>query len=136
MKFEKKLSVRKLTAIVLMFLGITQITVGIYLNTEITSSIGWGFLCVGFAQLIKLIRICSSEERKQQLKIKETDERNLMIQYKALNYAVSIFIVIISCAVIVLSFLRMEREIYTLSCILLLLCILYFPIHLILSKKY
>lgn len=136
MNFEKKLLVRKITAVTLGVLGIVQIAVGLYSYTEITTSIGFGLFCVGFARLIKLLRISSSSEKKKQLKIKETDERNLMIQYKALNYAVSIFIVIISGAVIVLSFLHMEQEIYTLSCVLLLLCVLYLPIYLILSKKY
>ena len=136
MEFQKKLKIRRNTAIVYLILGIALIFCGCWIENEFLSPLGAMFLCIGSARLAQLRRITRSEESLKQREIAETDERNVMLWTQARSLACSLYIFAACIAVIVLHLAGMKEIAQCISWCVLGFVLIYWGCYWWVSRKY
>lgn len=110
MEFKKKLKKRLYIAIVYTVLGLLMITSTFIIQTDdFISSFGFALFLMGIARIRNYFIITRNEETIKKREIAETDERNILIMHKAKSAAFSVYVLLSSLAVIVLSFLNMHE---------------------------
>ena len=100
------------------------------------SGMGGGMIGVGIAQLIRFRRAEKDQQYREEQEIKASDERNLFIQCKAWQWAVTLYIIISGVAVVVLKILGQEQLSMAASFSICGLVLLYWVCWLVLQKKY
>lgn len=97
---------------------------------------GGGFLGVGIAQLIRLMRYRKDPEYREKVDVKYSDERNKFLASKAWIAAVTMYILLNGAAVIVLRILGYEQYSLWAAWNVCALLVLYWLSYLWASKKY
>lgn len=137
MEFKKKLKTRLYTAIIYVVLGLLMIISSFIFKdaNSFVSSFGFALFIVGIVRLRNYFIITKSEESIKKQEIAETDERNLSILHKARSTTFSIYVLIMSLAVIVLSFLGFHTVAMWISLSIWLLIAIYWICYFIYRKK-
>ena len=137
MDYKKKLKSRFNIAIIYMVLGAIMIASTFITKTEndFISSFGFAIVIMGIVR-IRNYRMITKDEgtiRKQQ--IIETDERTVSIIHKAKSTAFSIYTLVLSAAVIILSLFNMHEIAKWIAFSVLLLMAIYWICYCVYQKK-
>lgn len=103
---------------------------------EYWASMGFALLAVGSLQLLKWHRINKNPAYKECMEIQAGDERNIFIHGKAWSWAGSLFVILVSLAVIVLRAFGEEFWSLAAAYAVCLMLILYWGSYWVLQKKY
>ena len=138
MNFKRKLKARLITGIVFFALGVLMIISAIITKTSnnFVSSFGLALVVIGIARTRKYFTISRSEERIKNLEILETDERNVEIMHKSKSAAFIIYVIVMSVAVIILSFLNMNDVSKWFSLSIFVLVAIYWICYFVNQKRF
>lgn len=111
MEFRKKLKSRFYTAVIYVIFGICVLIATFLFDSDndFTSSFAFAMIIIGVVRIRNYFLITKNEDTIKKQQIIETDERNILIRYKAKSAAFSVYILLSSIAVCVLSFLNMHE---------------------------
>ena len=137
MDFKDKLKTRLYLALAYIVSGLTMIVVFNVMENgnEYLSTLGLILVVLGIARLVRYLRITKTEERMKKQEIRETDERNVAIVYKAKNAAFNVFVIGVSIAIIVLNFLKLTAYMQVLFYVLCALLAIYWVSYFIIAKR-
>ncbi len=129
--------VRMLASIVEVIVGATLFVCG-YLNLvdEFWSGFGVAMLVVGTLFLVRNIKYHRNEKYREEIDIKNTDERNKFISIKAWSWAGYLFVIIAAVGTIAFRLAGKEDLSMLASGSICLVICLYWISYMILRKKY
>jgi len=137
MSFASKMKTRRNLAILYIVLGAVMVAGAAIVKTEndFLSSFGLILAVMGLARFRQYRRITRNEESLREQEIRETDERNVMLIHKARSLTFSLYVLISSVAVIVLSLLDLHTQAQIIGYSVLLLVAIYWITYFILKKR-
>ena len=100
------------------------------------SGMGGGFLGVGIARLVRVIRYHNDEEYREKMDVQAKDERNLFLIGKAWSWAGSLYVILSGIAVIVLKIAGYDELSTWAAYSACLMLLLYWLSYLWLRRKY
>ncbi|MBE6622805.1 MAG: hypothetical protein E7621_01230 [Ruminococcaceae bacterium] len=122
MEFKKKLKKRLYIAVAYTVLGLLMTASSFIIHTDdFISSFGFALFLMGIVRIRNYFIITRTEETIKKREITETDERNILIMNRAKSTAFSIYVLLSSFVVIILSFLNMHE---LSKCIAIGVCVL------------
>lgn len=138
MDYKKKLRIRLYLGISYIVIGILMLVGGFVLGS--TKDFIWGFgfslALVGIVRVRNYFLITKSEESIRQREIIETDERNISIQSRAKGAAFTVYVLLMSVVVLVLSFLSMHEVAAQIACCAFALIVIYWICYFIYQKRF
>lgn len=137
MDYKQKLKSRLYLAIIYISLGILMICGTFEAKTEndFISSFGFVMVIMGLVRIRNYRMITKDEETIRKQEIIETDERNVMIAHRARSAAFSVYALLLSTVVIVLSLFNMREEAKWIAYSVSLLVVIYWICYLVYQKK-
>lgn len=104
MEYKKKFKFRLYIMIFYFALGIFFVVSNLFglLGSDVIFAAGVALAVSGAVNFIRIKRILNDENRLKDIKIKETDERNIMLAEKARSLTFVIYIIVCSVAMYVL----------------------------------
>lgn len=100
------------------------------------SGSGAALMTIGILRLIRMYRYQTDDVYRERMDVETTDERNAFIRGKACSWAVYLFVLILSVAVIVLEICGQELLSLVIAGAVCLMLLLYCICYMILRKKY
>ena len=101
MNFQKKLTIRFILSVIYIAFG-AAVMIAVGAENEEIFPLGSIFLALGIIKLIKSIRLKNNAAAFEEQKIKEEDERNILIYEKSRALAYSICIALAGLAVLIM----------------------------------
>lgn len=114
----------------LLVLGITGII------DEFWTGMGTALIVVGMLMFIRQIRYRTNEDFKEEMDIREKDERNKYIAMKAWSWAGYLFVMLAAVGTILMKILGQETIMMVLSGSVCVILVFYWVSYMILQKKY
>lgn len=137
MDYKKKLKSRFNIAVIYIVLGAVMVASTFITKTEnnFISSFGFAIVIMGIVRIRNYRLITKDEETIRKQQIIEADERTVSIIYKAKSTAFSIYSMVLSVAIIILSFLNLHEIAKWIAYSVLLLVAIYWICYCIYQKK-
>ena len=137
MDYKKKLKSRLNLAITYIVLGVIFIAVTFISENEndFISAFGFAMIIMGIVRIRNYRMITKDENTIRKQQIIETDERNISIIHKAKSIAFSIYIMIMSAVVIILSLFNMHNISKYIAYSVWLLIVIYWVAYFVYQKK-
>lgn len=138
MDFKKKMKYRLYCAVAFITLGIIMIVGAFATRTdnEFVSSFGLAMLVMGVVRMRNYLIITKDEDTIKKQEVVETDERNLLIIYRARSAAFITYTLLAGTSVIVLSLLGIHEAARWISYSVLSIMIIYLIFYYAIRKKY
>ena len=129
--------VRLIASILEMVIGIT-LTVCSFMNLvdEYWSAFGVSLLVVGAIFLLRNVKYHTNKNYREEIDIKNTDERNKYLSMKAWSWSGYLFVIIAAVGTIAFKFFGKEDLMMLCSGAVCLIVFLYWISYMILRKKY
>ena len=137
MDFKKKMKTRLYTAIIYIVLGV-MMNIGVAVvksDNDFISGFGFALIIMGIVRIRNYWLITKNDETIRKRQITETDERNVLIMYKARSMTFSIYFFLLGIAVIVLSLLSMHDAAKWIESSVGLLAVIYWICYWVYQKK-
>ena len=138
MRFADKMKTRRNIAVIYIALGLAVLAGTAAAKTEnaFLSAFGPTLVIVGLARLRQYRRVTKNEETLRTQEVRETDERNVMLAHRARSLTFTLYVVLSSAAVILLSLLGRYEFARLIGYSVCLLAALYWICWFLLKKRY
>lgn len=136
---------RKVLFVILIFAGLVAVVLGIVLGAHMTNrnvsflsglycGIGAGMIAEGIINIIKMNRILKDAGKIRAKRMKENDERNIMIKQKAFSSA-GIMVAVVAYAVLLISGFFSMEVFWSVWGVYILFFILFLAFYIYYNKK-
>ena len=128
---------RFLANIIEIVIGAALLVLGIIgIIDEFRTGMGTALIVVGMLMFIRQIRYRTNEDFKEEMDIREKDERNKYIAMKAWSWAGYLFVMLAAVGTILMKILGQETIMMVLSGSVCVILVFYWVSYMILQKKY
>ena len=128
---------RFLANIIEIVVGAALLVLGIIgIIDEFWTGMGTALIVVGMLMFIRQIRYRTNEDFKEEMDIREKDERNKYIAMKAWSWAGYLFVMLAAVGTILMKILGQETVMMVLSGSVCVILVFYWVSYMILQKKY
>ena len=128
---------RFLANIIEIVVGAALLVLGIIgIIDEFWTGMGMALVVVGMLLFIRQIRYRTNEDFKEEMDIREKDERNKYIAMKAWSWAGYLFVMLAAVGTILMKILGQETIMMVLSGSVCVILVFYWVSYMILQKKY
>lgn len=129
MDYIKKLKLKIVFSVLFLLIGICAFSIGLYLSFQTDTNVftsgylsgtGAGLIVAGIIVTVKKLILLNNKEKLKEDKIKNEDERNLLLSYKASHYS----LILTSVGLYLASFYFAFTNDVILQTITIIICIL------------
>lgn len=138
MNFKKKMKIRLFTSIAYVIIGLALIAICLFssVNNDTYLAVGIMLTVAGILRTIQYFKILTDEKSMQSHEIAETDERNVMLMYKARSLTFTISICLAGTAVIALYVMDLAFAGQIVAYAMCALVLIYAICYAVISRKY
>lgn len=136
MKHNKMMKISLLVSLIFSIVGVALILSDKFVWKDMElAPLGVGLICGALINVPNAVKALKSEKACKEHEIRVKDERNLQIHQKAIVFATTIMLFVLSVMVLVFAFLNLHLVYQLLACILFGYLAIYVVCYIVLRKR-